>query len=606
MIEKVLEVSALFYNIKWEISYDDVHGPRGVYVLNGLYGTTDILERLHTLELINRDDNIETGVFAHKLLKINEAGLVIRNMCLLEDNARYLSDIAPLRDFLTIALNLPNFAMLTELRHYALDIAEQLTRYWTLAVSDPLYISLLKQLETTLDRGAIITILRAICRISMNLDESNRLEAVPLRIIERLIQWTLLEDEELVHACLDFLYQYTAVPDNVAFLLQHHLQNDLLLYPLFSQLTYLLLYGAKETTTARITKPTVPGVPAKDIPGVPKDLLEQIIKCDEPERSSHWLRACFEEDAESEITQIQLWQAYQARFSEHSTPQNPLLPAAEFIKNVSTTFPTANAQVIQTPTQKFIIKGIRFRHAPMNTKGCVYSRCLWKPPGSSHVCGQFFLEAHEMWDHIITKHVRIPKLEDGKYDLKAAESLSAAQKNAPVDCHWADCRHFARTGGTQNLYALGMHVKTHLPDSSTKKELRAKHNRTVPEASASKNGSISHENRGFVDDIDINGREAEYEYQVWYNTVVDDRGDAAGLPLTSVLILRNLARNIPKAIGAVEYGRGRSIPAEGDEGWLDQLFGPIRAKLWYVMAHNRSLTAYIEDLINVIERGLHG
>ncbi|MCJ1356631.1 MAG: Chromatin structure-remodeling complex protein rsc9 [Icmadophila ericetorum] len=615
LIEKVLEISPMFYNVKWEISYEEAQGPRGIHVLDGLDGTSDILERLKTLELISRDDDVEPQAFAHKLLKINEAGLVIRNMVLLEDNARYLSDMAPLRDFLTIALNLPNFTMLTELRHYALDISEQLTRFWILARTDPLYISLLKQLETSTDRGAIITILRAICRISMNLDESNRLEAVPLKIIERLIQWTLLEDEELVHACLDFLYQYTAVPDNVTFLLQGHLQNSLSLHPLFSQLTNLLLYGAKETSTARISKPTVPGVPAKDIPAVPIDLLQQIVKCDEPERSSHWLRACFEEDAESEITQIQLWQAYQARFSEHSTPQNPLLPAAEFIKNVSTTFPTANAQVIQTPQQKFIIKGIRFRHAPMNTKGRVYSRCLWKASSSLHICGEFFLEPQEMWDHIIFNHARVPKDDDGKYDLKAAEEISKSSAletnvNVAIDCHWADCRHFTRTRVTHSLYALGMHVKTHLPDSSTKNELRAKYNRTVPEASASENGTTSHENRGFVDDIDINGREAEYEYQTWFNTIVDDRGDAAGLPLTAVLILRNLARNIPKAVGAVDYNVGGKggveISAEGKEGWLDQFFSPGRAKLWYVMAHNRSLTGYVEGLINVVESGVNG
>ena len=610
LIEKLLEVSSLFYNVKWEISYADDGQMYETHTLDGMNGTADILQRIQTLQTFDTTDEMETEEFSHKLTKINEAGLVIRNMSLLEDNAEYLSKQYPLRDFLSIALNLPHNPAITELRHYALDIAEQLTKYWSLDVLDPLYISLLRQLDG-LDRGAILTTLRAISRISMNLDESNRLKDVPISVIKRLCEWTLLEDEELVHACLDFLYQFTAVPENVVLLLNCTRDSTLALDSLLSQLTRLLLFNAHEASSKRLVSPAVPSASATEIPTLPGDLVEQITKIDEPERSSHWLRACFEEDPDSDITQIALWQAYQSRFTEFSTPQNPLLPAAEFIKNVSTTFATANAQVIQGLHPKFIIKGIRPRHLPMDTKGRVYTRCIWKTPGSRRICGEFVLKPRNLWEHIVNSHIRIPQTLGGQYDFTSAQTATALQGQT-YNCYWAGCRHFSAAGGTSSPYELGMHIKTHLPDASKLAGMREKHNHSlsiVPAAYVGVNGHSTVDETGFsnaediLDDHSPTGRPATYAYQTWHNTAVDERGDAAGLPLTSVLVLRNLARNIPKAVIALDNAVNSAL---GSQGWMERLFGPLRGRLWYVMAHNRPLAGYVGDLMGVVERGISG
>ena len=584
-------MSSLYYDVKWEISFDEVQSTRETYVLDGMNGTPDILKRIQSLQRLESLDELETERFGQKLTKINEAGLVIRNMSLLDDNADYLSRQPSLRDFLSIALNLPHTYAVIELQHYALDIAEQLTKFWSLDVEDPLYLSLLKQLDG-LDRGAILTSLRAISRISMNLDESNRLKGVPISAIQRICEWTLLDDEELVHACLDFLYQFTAVPDNVEYLLTY-----MPLEPLVNQLVRLLLFNAREMDTKRLVKPAVPAVPATEIPNLPVDLLEQVLKSDEPERSSHWLRACFEEDADSDITQIALWQAYQARFSEFSTPQNALLPAAEFIKNVSSTFSGANAQVINGPNPKFIIKGIRPRHLPMDPKGRLYTRCLWKAPGATKPCGEFLLKPKQIWEHIVQTHIRIPRHEDGRYDFSAVETTRT------YNCHWAGCQHFTVTNGTSSPYEVGMHIKTHLPDTSKKAPVRQKHNRTLPHVSNTLTAD-------FADDVDFGGRDAEYIYQTWHNTAVDERGDASGLPLTSVLVLRNLARNLLRMPAGVTPASvlPRAEHAKNgvreEEGWMERLFTAVRARLWFVMAHNRPLAGYVADLMGVVEKGM--
>src|SRR5437764_4583538 len=107
------------------------------------------------------------------------------------------------------------------------------------------------------------------------------------------------------------------------------------------------------------------------------------------------MRCCFEADPNSEITQIALWHAYQARFTEYVAMGRQLLPAADFIKNVSVAFKNAAAMVVPSQTgqpQKFIIKGIRPRVTPMSTRNQVYLACKWNnilPNGTLRPCNAF-------------------------------------------------------------------------------------------------------------------------------------------------------------------------------------------------------------------------
>ena len=607
LIEKALEISTLFYNVKWEISYDDDETGKELHILDGMNGTADILDRIKALQTLDISDSLESAEFGRKLSKISEAGLVIRNMCLLEDNAKYLAEQCPLRDFLAIALNLPTFHGLTELKHYALDISEQMTKYWSPDVSDPLYISLLQYLESS-DRGAIITTLRAICRISMNLEESNRLKGIPLSTIQRLCSWIMLEDEELVHACLDLLYQFTAVPENVAFMLSETHARRLALDPLLSQLTRLLLYNAKETFGhGSVVVPAVVPSAATEIPNIPGDLLSHVIQHREPERSSHWLRACFEVDKDSDITQIALWHAYQSLFAKYSdNDQNQLLAAADFIKNVSHTFPAATAQVQSLgTTQKFIIKGIRPRHLPIDTKGRLYSRCLWKTPNDPKSCGFFCLTMQHMWEHVMTSHIGVSRNSNGTFDIQAANTVAALQQQL-FDCHWADCHHYAKVGGTSKPSELGLHLKTHLPNLNKLTNLKSKLNHSHVSSSASSNP----EHMPYSSDS--LGHPAVYEYRRMYNTDTEEnevtrRKEASGVPLTAVLVLRNFARNVPKAAIGLEDEKGNVIAqaAKGHDGWMEKLFNPLMQSLWYVMSYNRTLAVQVGELIMAIETGIN-
>ncbi|KAF6230863.1 hypothetical protein HO173_010979 [Letharia columbiana] len=593
LIEYVLGISSLFYDVKWEICYSDYE--EGINVLDGIRGTPDILQRIKSLKRVDTSDEMESEEFGRKLTKVLEAGLTIRNLSLLEDNAVYLSEMPQLRDFLSIALNLPSSPAITELKHYALDISEQVTKYWRMDASDPLYRSLLNQVDNGHDRGAILTALRAISRISMNLDDTNLLKGVPVSVIKRICEWTLLDDEDFVSACLDFLYQFTAVPENVGVLLSN--SNELSLPSFLGQLTRLLQYHARTERKEEVATKAIAAASATEIPNVPQDLMDQFLKSEEPDRSNHWLKAVFEEDAESDITQIALWQAYQARFAEYTSPTTQLLPAAEFIKNVSTIFAGANAQVVNGVNHKFIIKGIRPRHAPMDPKGRVYSRCLWKGP-SSKPCADFFLKPKYMFDHLVYDHLGMDRRADGTWDF---ESTTRASQR-PNDCYWSNCRHFSTNGSkVPSPYRLGMHIKTHLPDVSNKAVLRQKNNRTPANQTAlppkETNGYTVSTGTLKVDSAQ--GREATYNCQVFQNTAIDELGNAAGLPLTSVLVLRNLARNIPKAAVLLDTINRDAFRID----CMEKLFGPLKDRLIFVVAYNKPLAGYVSDVMGLLEKG---
>ena len=592
LIEYVLGISSLFYDVKWEICYSDYE--EGINVLDGIRGTPDILQRIHSLKRVDTPDEMESEEFGRKLTKILEAGLTIRNLSLLDDNAIYLSEMPQLRDFLSIALNLPNSPVITELKHYALDISEQVTKYWQMDESDPLYRSLLTQVDNGHDRGAILTALRAISRISMNLDDTNLLKGVPISVIKRICEWTLLEDEDFVSACLDFLYQFTAVAENVGVLLSNSTEFSL---PSFlGQLTRLLQYRARTEYDKKEATKAIAPVSAIEIPNVPQDLMDQFLKYEEPDRSNHWLKAVFEEDAESDITQIALWQAYQARFSEYTTSTTQLLPAAEFIKNVSTIFAGANAQVVSGVNHKFIIKGIRPRHAPMDPKGRVYNSCLWRAPGSK-MCGEFFLKPKHMFDHLVYDHFGIDRRADGTWDFNS--NTRASQR--PNDCYWASCGHFTTGNKAPSPYQLGMHIKTHLPDVSSKAGLRQKNNRTPANQTALPAKQISGytTSRVTVNVDSAQGREATFNHQMYQNTATDELGNAAGLPLTSVLVLRNLARNIPKAAALLDTKNRDAFRI----ACMERLFGPLKDRMIFVMAHNKPLAGYVSDVMGLLEKG---
>lgn len=677
LIAKVIDVGSLFFDVSWDISYaeDEFSQP---HVLNGLSGTQDLLQRIKSLHTLDIHDDLLPEENAKALNMINEAALIIRNMVMLKENALFVSMIPSIQDLIVIVLNLPKHPTVVELQHYALEVAEQLTKYWELDAQNPVYRSLLAQIDSD-DRGRIITSLRALARIAMNLEVMNKLSDVPTKSLQSICDWLLVEDEELRIACLDFLYLFTGFSDNVG-ILAHEVNIE----GVVNQLVRLLQHGAIAYEERRSTPKTTKSLQSTD--GAPKlssAIIDHLVTLDEPERSSQWLKTCFEEDPTGEITQIQLWSAYNAAFQEAMT-SNPsafkaLMPAKDFITNVSTTFGGASAQVLTVGGQpKYTIRGIKSRSVPVDpsTKKS-YMRCCWHPPSllngytdNKHSnpqmeCGEYTSGARAMWEHIVGTHLQVPRdQETGQWLLEPKPDIDmengdavAAMKPQTYTCHWGGCKRFA-SGPTESAFEAGQHVKTHLPDTSVKQAIHAKHNRTPDDVRPSTSSAqVQHESfepqfappTGLAN-LGTSGRPDAPPSSLaapnfrYYNTATDDSNDAAGLPLSSVLVLRNLARQLQKlpppshvtdlpespthkrtfsesspdqrrSTGAKKprLGDAAREQAQKDEekeeqeakevGWVPRVFSPVKEQLAFVMSHNLVLRNYMGGLLKAIAEG---
>lgn len=560
LVEKGLQVGGLFYHVSWTVSWDSYADSGSIGSLDGNNGTPDILDRIANLVEKDLPDALQTEAFTDQMVLITEAVLTLRNMVTLPENALNMSDFYPIKDLICIIMHLPAKDSLTELKHMALDIAEQITPYMVLESDDPLYRTLLAQLASD-DRGTILTSLRALGRISMNLEATNKLGNVPAELLQRISNWLLLNDDELMDACLDLLYQYTAVVTNVDNLVRSTSPEILV-----DHLVLLLAHGAKKVHRDFILVPEQK-LPSRDeIPPMPEDLLQQMIKLEEPDRVHKWVKCFFEEDNDSFVTQLAAWQAYQSAFvSPLKAIGQPMITPADFIRNSTSVYKDSNAQVLREPgepQQKFIIHGIRARPRPLNFDGAEYARCLWATnlEKRNEKCGQFFLKAEQLWSHIITKHLGEQRNEAGQFDNAEKQFV----------CTWGGCSKYAKPTKL-HLHDFARHINTHVMNALPGDPKTSQKSWVIP----AKTMAVTYEETA---------------------TVRDERNpnlppQAAGIPLSAVLVLRNIARNVVKTEAEEQLLKEQESSNSENGGWNEKLFRAVLPRLFEVLAENRALVS---------------
>jgi chromatin structure-remodeling complex subunit RSC9 len=280
-------VSTLWYDHPgWEFTWEDETSDQP-NLLNELNGTDYLLEKIQSFKELPVSA-VHSEEWTSDMNIVYQACLVIRNMLTADSNASYLSQSPLIRDLITILLQLPKCAETVELKYYALDMAETLTKYWELDVDDSMYLSLIKTVEENLyDRGLVIMGLRALSRISMNLETANRLKNVPVSLLTHIYQFMLVEDEDLRGACLDFLYQYTAVTENVQFLVKN-VETEALVDALMQ---FLMMGAVRITQTPKEAPPSTP-VPtevSETLPKLSPSIIDKLcLMNDAKDQSTAW------------------------------------------------------------------------------------------------------------------------------------------------------------------------------------------------------------------------------------------------------------------------------------------------------------------------------
>ena len=571
LMEKALDITLLCSGVRWDLEYDFRQPMDRLNALNALRGTRNILDRIKQLPVTLTTDTLETDEFNHGLQNVKEATLVIRNMVLLRENAFYISRYAKglLRDFLVILINIPNQPRLNEIKNDALDIAEEVTKYLSTDPDDPLWISLVGCLESS-DRAHIVRSLYALTHFSTGLDEpdANRaMERMPSQTLKQVFFHTLLDlDKDVLSGALDFWYQYSLSAANVEKMM------DIFNFPsiFVPRMLTLLTYEGRPVKKETVLQEEKVAPPPAEIPAAPPELLRDLKELSEPERSSKWLQSCFTEDAECEITQIALWQAYQNRFADPRVPGGGVLPAAEFIKNVSSTFVNAQAQVINGPgaAVKFIIKGIRPLEVAHTFQGFPYLYCKWAADNTpSRMCGQAFVSPVDLQKHVFTDHMHLsPVGKTGHYNLESASS--------PIHtCLWDDCTQI-RYPSVKTAFVAG-HVASHLPENRPEDAKPPSDRRPVLQ---------------------------ERIVRKWYymDTPINEKGEPYGVAYKAALVLRNIAWNLSKRIYAKADG-GNNANGNNSISLKNSIFLSHRLKIIDTWDRNRSLRKELTELVMLVE-----
>lgn len=557
-----LEVTELLTGVKWDCEHDPdafrqkQHHPN---VLNSFWGTSDILVRIRTLPITLPDDTLEDETFSHRLRRCKEATLILRNLLLFPANAHYVSWACKglIRDFICIMTNLPKQPRFNELKNDALDIAGEMTKYMHTARYDPLCISLFR-CTTSTDRAHITRALWAIIHFSSEiLDAKNQaMVGIPRPLVANLATFLLAEpDPELLSVVMDFFYQYTLDPSNARdFPYVVNMTTNVI-----PRLVNLLSYDAVDVIEEVEVLPEQIAPASTTIPKVPPELSRQLMALAEPERSSQWLRCCFAEDPECEITQIALWQAYQMRFGSHPNA----LAAAEFIKNVSATFTNAQAQVVpsagpngQTST-RFIIRGIRPLETALTFDGWPYLFCKWKV--GDQPCDRAFADPQELRNHVFIEHTDGEAVDQpDRYNFDRA-------KQSPKACLWDGCSKH-KTPITDVMKVVN-HISSHLPQPRDPNAQPPTPKRKVLQPRV-------------------------YRSQDFRNTPVNELREPVGIAYKAALILRNLTEHLPESVFVL--GQHSEVPK-------DKLFLARLQTIIQKCCENRSLNVILNQIIFIIQ-----
>lgn len=292
------------------------------------------------------------------------AVLILRNLALDPKNSQLLANTPKCVLLVERGLKLSKgVSRFSEMKSYCVDIAEAISFHINIESADHTFFrSILSVLQSDCDnRGILIPALRALSRLVVR-DENNVLGSGEFEKgeLDNVLRYLTVDDDELISAALDLLYQFTLRQENCSVLLSSLYNREIC----STQLVRLLRWKLHEPEMdyIRVPRRTLPSPPI-----LPEWIVNELLEFEEPDRATNWIRASYINDPAGEVTQISLWKAYETQFESYSRQGRKLLPAVEFIKNVTSAFDDCQAMVVNLPdqTRKFIIKGIKPREFPV-------------------------------------------------------------------------------------------------------------------------------------------------------------------------------------------------------------------------------------------------
>ncbi|KAF8924407.1 hypothetical protein EDD21DRAFT_7264 [Dissophora ornata] len=357
------------------------------------------------------DDDLLSMSETHNMERILQVFHILRNLSFLDHNTVILTEHAGFRKMLQQGLSMPPSTLLNELRIYCLDALESLSIHITLRSKFDVYLRELHRLLQTNDKALILGSLRALTRLAANEQNEKILCDIDPEIIERISQLLLIQDDELIGATLDYLYQFSSFHGDAAVQIARNFPGNIV-----SILVQFLSWGSPKSMPTPVTV----------------DPAQQILH--EPYRALHWLQSNFESNPQAYIYEAELFKLYQTKFIAHG----PMLRSADLVTVSRVGFPKMETSYVQEaegmpPVQ--VIKGIAKKHWVDFSGADDRIICRWIG------CQAVVQTEAELFKHAVQEHIS-PGM--GLYT-----------------CQWLSCRRF--TTPTHDRQQVIKHLKTHFP-----------------------------------------------------------------------------------------------------------------------------------------------
>ncbi|TPX61326.1 hypothetical protein PhCBS80983_g01135 [Powellomyces hirtus] len=145
---------------------------------------------------------------------------VIRNLSFWPDNALYFVKNYTLLTYMAKGIALAGFSRYIEIKHYCLDLLENLSPYYILQGKDDFFLAVLRQMIMEDDQALIIASTETLTRFcASEVNSRILLEADNAPLVRRLLQLLLVPDERLVTAVLDWFYEFSSLGNSASLLI---------------------------------------------------------------------------------------------------------------------------------------------------------------------------------------------------------------------------------------------------------------------------------------------------------------------------------------------------------------------------------------------------
>ncbi|KAL1914660.1 uncharacterized protein VTP21DRAFT_8071 [Calcarisporiella thermophila] len=274
--------------------------------------------------------------------RVLQAFLIIRNFSFLDHNSARMAEHVLLRQLLMECLVAPAYEQQVELQNYCIDIFENMSAHITLRTRKDEVLQLLWRMLFAEDRSMILGSLRSLTRLATNEHNHAALSGIDRRLVSRLAELLLLEDEEIVAAALDHLYQYSAThvsftrrfltmaPANFVRLLITFLRWP---SPISPPSNASLALGHQHTQQSMGRQ--INGQPPPSIP-------PECMNVKEPFRALFWIKTTFIEGTMNDIApQNALFELYRSTFS--SVGDGRVLALSDLLQVIKICFPKSES-----------------------------------------------------------------------------------------------------------------------------------------------------------------------------------------------------------------------------------------------------------------------